>query len=127
MIKLLLVTAVVFLALGGCAWRAGPTDAEPPQGEAVEAIEAVEFIEVTRAIVVVEAESSLAIRQSPGTTNKPEGDVLDRVPRDRILTVKNRHENSMIADGYTWWEVEDTVTQINGWSASEYLQLLEEN
>ena len=77
------------------------------------------------AIVTVETGSTLAIRKSAGTRDKPEDDVLDRVPMGRVLKIINKHEDSLIKDGYTWWEVEDTLTGISGWSASKYLQYKE--
>ncbi len=115
---------VVALAVTGCA---APNSSEPKNEIAeidpaeTEEITDIEPVEI-EAIVTVEPGSSLAIRKSAGSKDKPEGDVLDRVPQGRVLIIINKHEDGLIKDGYTWWEVEDTVTGILGWSAADFLE-----
>jgi hypothetical protein len=93
----------------------------PVESEEIDSIEPDEIEEV-KAIVTIDAESTLAIRKSAGTKDKPENDIIDRVPEGRMLKVINKHGNTLIKDGYTWWEVEDTVTGISGWSAADFLE-----
>ncbi len=119
----------VLVALTGCGGSAEPPEEpeiEPP--ETVVEIESPEVVEIetpqeVRATVTVSSGSTLAIRKSPGTENKPEGDVLDRVPRGRILNVIDQHGDSRIKDGYTWWEVEDKETGHTGWTAAEFIEI----
>jgi len=73
-------------------------------------------------IVAVAEGSNLYIRKSPGAKNKPTGDIIERVPRGRLLEIINKHDNSIAVDGFTWWEIRDSVTGKTGWVASEYLE-----
>ena len=113
---------VIALTVTGCA---GPDSSSEPESETApaetEEIEESEPAEIEAEVAVSEG-STLAIRKSAGTQDKPEDDVLDRVPRGRVLKIVNKHEDSLVEDGYTWWEVEDTETGISGWSAAEYLE-----
>ena len=117
---------IIFIALTvtGCTVpNSSKPEPETAPAETEEIISA-EPVEM-EAIVTVETGSTLAIRKSAGTKDKPEDDVLDRVPKGRVLKIINKHEDSLIKDGYTWWEVEDTLTGISGWSASKFLQYKE--
>lgn len=122
-----LALLVVFFALMGCG-RSAPDEVEP-EIDVPEEINEIEGIElepvevVERAAVSVSSGSTLAIRRSPGTEGKPDGDVLDRVPRGRILRVLDKHGDSRVRDGYTWWEVEDPETGLSGWVAAEFLEV----
>ncbi len=109
----------VALSVMGCAT---PKISEPEPEIAPAETEEIIIIEPVEAIVTVEPGSSLAIRKSAGTKDKPEDDVLDRVSEGRVLKIINKHEDRLIKDGYTWWEVEDTVTGIIGWSAANFLE-----
>ncbi len=75
-------------------------------------------------VVNVDTGSNLFIRKSPGTKNKPGDDIVGRVPRGRILEVINKHDNTIVVDNYTWWEVKDQLTGLSGWVASEYLEVV---
>ncbi len=115
---------VAALTVTGCV----ATNSSEPETEIVEIDPAVtgeitdiEPVEI-EAIVNVEAGSTLAIRKSAGTKDKSEDDVLDRVPAGRVLKIISKHEDGLIKDGYNWWEVEDTVTGILGWSAASFLE-----
>lgn len=66
--------------------------------------------------------SRVAIRKTPGTTNKPADDVLERVSTGDTLELINNHDNNIKIDGYIWWEVYSLKTGIEGWVASEYLE-----
>lgn len=68
----------------------------------------------------------LAIRKTPGTSDKPEGDVIQRVNSGHVLEVISKHDNAVIHDGYTWWEVYNPSSNVAGWSASRYLSELTE-
>ena len=72
-------------------------------------------------LVDVEEGNSLFIRKSPGTKDKPDDDIIDRVPRGRIMKIINKQRNSIVVDNFTWWEVNDSETGITGWAAAEYL------
>ena len=114
------IVFVVFTIIG-CSTpntNVAEPETEPPAIEEIINMEP----EGLEAIVTVEVGSTLAIRKSPGTKDKPGDDVLDRVPEGRILKITDKHENSVLEDGYTWWEVKDTVTGISGWSAADYLE-----
>lgn len=113
---------ILALVIAGCAGTREPA----PDSTAAELEEEMAPAEEIEAKVVVEAGSSLAIRKTPGIANKPEDDVLDRVPGGRILKVKNTHENTIIEDEHTWWEVEDITTGISGWVAADFLEVVEE-
>ncbi|MDO9533762.1 MAG: hypothetical protein Q7J85_00160 [Bacillota bacterium] len=107
---------LAFVVITGCARAPQETITEPTPSEVERVIEAV------KATVVVGPDSTLAIRNNPGTKDKPEDDVLDRVPGGRILVVKDKHENTIMKDGYTWWEVEDSSTGTAGWAAADFLE-----
>ncbi len=129
MSRIYFIGIVVFcLFFPGCAGPApkegpGNLEAEPPAE--VEEIETVEVEEI-RAVVSVSTGSTLAIRKTPGTREKPADDVIDRVPEGRVFIVKNRHNDQVVEDGYIWWEVEDSVTGRSGWSASKFLRIMAE-
>ena len=72
-------------------------------------------------VVNVKTGSNLFIRKTPGTKDKPDDDIIDRVPRGRLLKVIDKHDNNVVIDNFTWWEVKDPRTEITGWVASEYL------
>jgi hypothetical protein len=63
----------------------------------------------------------LAIRQTPGTSNKPEGDVVERVDSGQVLLLINNHDHTISRDGYVWWEVHNPTTGATGWTAARYL------
>ena len=122
--KVVFCICLIILApeIAGCAGTPEPA----PDSTAAGLEEEMTPAEEIEAKVVVEAGSSLAIRKTPGIANKPEDDVLDRVPGGRILKVKNTHENTIIEDEHTWWEVEDITTGISGWAAADFLEVVEE-
>lgn len=130
-VKLGLVWVVIIifaLVFSGCGRSSNDAEPEPKDVPAeTEEIESIEFeeIEEIKAKVAVSSGSTLAIRESPGTEGKPEGDVIDRVPRGRVLRVIDKHGDSRVIDGYTWWEVEDTDTGLSGWSAADFLEIQE--
>lgn len=64
--------------------------------------------------------SDLAIRKEPGITELPK-DVLTRVDYGKVLILLSNHDDTMNYDGYTWWEVQDPVSGVKGWSAKDYL------
>ena len=66
----------------------------------------------------------LAVRNTPGTSNKPAGDVIERVDSGQILILVSKHNNTVNLDGYIWWEVYNPLTNTTGWSASKYLSEL---
>jgi len=113
---------IVTLAFAGCSVPGSPESEPEPAPVELEETDNIEpeAIEEVKAIVTIDAESTLAIRKGAGTKDKPENDIIDRVPEGRMLKVINKHENTLIKDGYTWWEVEDTVTGISGWSAADF-------
>ncbi len=112
----------VFSLMGCSVPGADEPEPEPEiTPEETEEVERLELAEI-EAVVSVETGSTLAIRESAGTQDKPEGDVLDRVPEGRVLIIIDKHNDSLVEDGYTWWEVEDTTTGISGWAASEFLE-----
>ena len=122
----LLGVIVLTLIVTGCAdsnSSESELENENIPAEAEELI-SVELNEI-EAIVTVETGSTLAIRSSAGTKDKLEDDVLDRVPKGRVLKIINKHEDNVIIDGYTWWEIEDTVSGISGWSAADFLEEIE--
>ncbi len=123
LMTLLFLVGIVVIAftVTGCSVPDSPEpepESAPAETEEIESIDPQE----DEAIVIVDPESTLAIRESAGTQDKPEDDVLDRVPEGRVLIIVDKHEDSLTKDGYTWWEVEDTVTGISGWSAAEFLE-----
>jgi len=89
--------------------------------------------EVTREMPEVEEElqarvtigegSTLAIRKSPGTSDKPADDVLESVRRGQVLIVTDTHDDARQKDGFTWWEVRNPGSGVRGWTASEFLQV----
>ncbi|MCK4579942.1 MAG: VWA domain-containing protein, partial [Dehalococcoidia bacterium] len=72
--------------------------------------------------------STLAIRKTPGTKNKPADDVLKRVPDGwvlKVLSTVDENGNTVVKDGFTWWKVEESEyeSQPNtGWVAKKYLK-----
>jgi pimeloyl-ACP methyl ester carboxylesterase/Mg-chelatase subunit ChlD len=72
--------------------------------------------------------STLAIRKTPGTKNKPSDDVLKRVPDGwvlKVLSTVDENGNTVVKDGFTWWKVEESKyeSQPNtGWVAKKYLK-----
>lgn len=72
-------------------------------------------------IKVEVTDNGLAIRQTPGTSNKPEGDVLERVDSGHVLLLINNHDHTISRDGYVWWEIHNPATGNTGWSAARYL------
>jgi hypothetical protein len=111
-----LLLAFIFVIVG-CARAPQETIPEAPS-EPVKEIPIV----AQEVMVAIEPGSTLAIRSSPGTNDKPEDDVLDRVPGGRILELKNKHENTALKDGHIWWEVLDPSTRIEGWAAAKFLE-----
>jgi hypothetical protein len=71
--------------------------------------------------VDVDEGSYLFIRKNPGMKGKPNNDILDRVPRGRLLEVLDNRGNNYLVDNFTWWEIKDFQTGITGWVAAEYL------
>ncbi len=72
-------------------------------------------------IKVEVTDNRLAIRQTPGTSNKPKGDVLERVDSGQVLLLISNHDHTISKDGYVWWEVYNPATGTTGWSAARYL------
>ena len=72
--------------------------------------------------------STLAIRKTPGTKNKPADDILKRVPDGwalKVLSTVDENGNTVVKDGFTWWKVEESEyeSQPNtGWVAKKYLK-----
>ena len=122
------VILAVFL-LAGCGGSSNDAEPEledvPAESEELEPIQ-FEEIQDVEARVSVSSGSTLAIRRSPGTEDQPEDDVVDRVPRGRILRVIDKHGDNRVEDGYTWWEVEDTESGSSGWTAAEFLEVEDE-
>lgn len=83
-----------------------------------------EIIEEPKEIRIEVTGDRLAVRNTPGTSNKPGGDVLERVDSGQILILVNKHNNTVNLDGYIWWEVYNPMTNTTGWSASKYLSEL---
>jgi hypothetical protein len=71
--------------------------------------------------VSVAQDNHLFIRKSPGVSNKKQDDILDRVPRGRLLVLKDDHNDDLFVDNLIWWEVSDPVTEVSGWVAANYL------
>ena len=115
--------SIVFVAFTVVGCSIPNSDTAEPEADPAE-IEEIMSTEPEKleAIVTVEMGSTLAIRKSPGTKDKSGGDVLDRVPEGRVFKIIGKHENSLLKDEYTLWEVKDTVTGISGWSAAEFLK-----
>ncbi len=122
----LIAIIIVTLLVAGCGGSSNNKDQEPEhvrtEPEELETIE-LEIDEKMKATVSVSSGSTLAIRRSPGVEGKPEGDIVARVPRGRLLWVVDMHNDSRVKDGYTWWEVEDQGTGLSGWAAAEFLDL----
>lgn len=62
------------------------------------------------------------LRQTPGTENKPENDVLKIVPNDWVLKLISKTDESgqtIDKDGYTWWRVENPGNGVLGWMAAQ--------
>ena len=72
--------------------------------------------------VAVDEGNNLFIRRSYGTEGKSSGDIIGRLPRGTKISIVDKHENRIVADKYTWWEVTDEQTDITGWVAAEYLR-----
>lgn len=72
--------------------------------------------------VAVDEGNHLFMRSSYGSIDKDSSDVLDRLPRGRLLIITDRHNGSIIEDHFTWWEAYDPQSGITGWVASEYLR-----
>ena len=107
-----------FIVAAGC----GRTSQEKIPESSPSEVESPIFVEAVEVTVAIEPESTLAIRKSPGTRDKPEDDVLYRVPGGRILEVKDKHNNTILEDGYIWWEVKDVSTGNAGWAAADFLE-----
>ncbi len=67
--------------------------------------------------------STLSIRRSPGSSDKPDGDVVESVRRGEVLIVLDTHNDERQKDGHTWWEVRNPESGVTGWVAAEYLQV----
>ena len=116
---LFVILLVALLLLQGC----GP--GQSPEDENGEQEQDVEDEEVTIEYIEVEVTGNrLAVRKTPGTKDKPQGDVLERVDKGQILTLLSKHDNTVDLDGYIWWEVHNSSTNVTGWSASQYLSEL---
>lgn len=79
------------------------------------------FLEITKATVIVEQKSFLFLRKSPGTLNKSQSDIIERMESGKTVIVVNKYQNSLEKDGYIWWEVYNPDSQNQGWAAAEFL------
>ncbi len=73
-------------------------------------------------VVIVEEDSFLLIRKNPGAKDKPDNDIIARVPGGWHLEVINKHENKKVLDDNIWWEVKDPLLGITGWVAENFLR-----
>jgi hypothetical protein len=72
--------------------------------------------------------STLTIRKTPGSQNKPESDVLERVPdgtRLQLVPDSNKVWTQKV-DGDMWWHVKDVSDGTSGWAAGMYLFPIED-
>ena len=61
----------------------------------------------------------MRVRRTPGTSNKPPGDVVAELPADTTATVA---DGPQTADGMTWWLITLTLannTAVRGWAAEQ--------
>jgi len=70
-------------------------------------------------VEVTGTNSNLALRRTPDL----DGVIIKRVPDAWVLKIINTHENTVLEDGYIWWEVKDPSLGIIGWVASDYLSM----
>ena len=59
------------------------------------------------------------VRRTPGTSNKPPGDVVAELPADTTAVVE---DGPQAADGMTWWRITLTLannTLVRGWAAEQ--------
>jgi hypothetical protein len=115
---LFVILMVSLLLLQGCGPGQSPED---PSGEQEQDLEEEEEEVTVEYIEVVVTGDRLAVRKTPGTKNKPQGDVLERVDKGQVLTLLSKYDNTVDLDGYIWWEVHNPSTNVTGWSASQYL------
>lgn len=62
------------------------------------------------------------LRQTPGTINKPNDDILKIVPQAwvfKLLSKTNENNQVINKDGYIWWQVENPGNSIIGWIAAQ--------
>jgi parallel beta-helix repeat protein len=72
--------------------------------------------------------STLAIRKTPGSQNKPESDVLKRVPDGTRLQLVPDSDKvwAQKVEGDMWWHVKDVSDGTSGWAAGMYLFPIED-
>lgn len=128
MLRSICISVIILcLTLTGCSGKAPSKSVAPDLPAESEELETSAEETVIRATVTVNTGSTLAIRKSPGTQDKPADDVVDRVPEGRVFIIRDRHEDQEVRDGYTWWEIEDSITGKTGWSAAKFLRIEEGN
>ena len=121
--------AILFLILilPGCQEEevTQKTEEEPEAESMVEDAEEEEDEEVKSEdntyFVSVSLDSSLFMRETPGSEDQPEGDVIDELKRNDELIVLDKGENAQEKDGHTWWKVYYPSTEDEGWVAKDYL------
>ncbi len=126
----MLLTLMILILIFGCGQpeNEGGNGQEP--GE--EALQEQQKQEESNGEPVIKNETqirvtgdNLAVRKTPGTKDKPAGDVLQRVNRGDVLFLQDQHDNQVFIDGYIWWEVYEPSSQIRGWAAEKYLDILQ--
>ncbi len=111
------------LWVGGIFDGQGSADAEEPPSRHEEQLTDQSAEQPVKEIffVITPAGSNLFIIKSPGTNNKATDDIITRIPRGTAVEIQYKHENSVIVDQFTWWEIRVPATNTRGWVASEYL------
>jgi hypothetical protein len=117
----LLISTILFF---GCSPKqpANPTPPviEDPDGDNPEPEPGPDGIEAT---VAVSTSSTLSVRKSPGSKDKPDGDVIIRLASGNTVFVTNKHDNNIVRDGYIWWEIYFPDTGERGWAAAEFIRI----
>ncbi len=96
------------------------TVSDPQEEERIREEREEEKEEETYFISVSEG-STLRMRKTPGTKDKPEDDIIAELKRNEEVVIKNKHDDSEKEDGFIWWEIYDPSEEDSGWVAKEYL------
>jgi pimeloyl-ACP methyl ester carboxylesterase len=68
---------------------------------------------------------SLDLRQTPGTQDKPDGDIIETIANGRAIQVLSTSDDSYInsvdVDGYRWYKIEDMTNGKIGWAEARLL------
>ena len=71
--------------------------------------------------VSIGSDSSLFLRETPGSDDEPEDDILAKLERNEKVGIMDKYDGLIEEDGYVWWKVSALTSEQEGFVASEYL------